>query len=73
LDFDQDDSIFVLDRENNRVEKFDRDWNLIATFGSYGTGPGQFRSPSTISFDYYGNVFVSDYNQHRIEKFGCAN
>lgn len=36
------------------------DFSQIATFGSYGTGDGQFQSFGSIAADASGNVYVSD-------------
>src|SRR5208282_3071543 len=39
------------------------------TFGSYGSGNGQFYGPRGVAVDQSGNVFVADYNNSRIEEF----
>jgi hypothetical protein len=40
-------------------------------WGSYGTGPGQFYYPVAVAVDASGNGYVADYNNYRIQKFGC--
>jgi streptogramin lyase/subtilisin family serine protease len=40
-----------------------------SSFGSYGTGNGQFKEPRGITVDPSGNVWVSDINLNRIQKF----
>jgi YD repeat-containing protein len=40
-----------------------------STFGSSGSGNGQFSRPVAPALDGEGNVWVSDYNNNRIEKF----
>ena len=35
----------------------------------YGTGDGQFRSPCDVAVDSSGNVYVSDMQNYRIQKF----
>lgn len=42
---------------------------FVDSFGTDGTGPGQFRSPSGVAVDAAGNVYVSDTNNHRIQVF----
>ena len=43
--------------------EFERKW------GSYGNRDGQFKNPNCIAVDNLRNVYVSDYNNHRIQKF----
>jgi tripartite motif-containing protein 71 len=38
-------------------------------FGSYGTGDGQFGSPSGVALDASGNIYVTDYGIDRIQVF----
>jgi NHL repeat/6-bladed beta-propeller len=42
---------------------------FIAKWGSKGSGPGQFNRPHDITFDSSGNVYVSDRDNNRIQKF----
>ena len=41
----------------------------LLTFGSPGSGPGQFNIPRGIVVDSSGNIYVADNNNFRIEKF----
>lgn len=41
----------------------------VDSFGTEGTAPGQFRSPSGVAVDAAGDVYVSDTNNHRIQVF----
>ena len=43
--------------------------SLVTSFGSAGTGNGQFQVPHGIAVDTRGNVYVADQNANRIEKF----
>ncbi|HEX8530873.1 MAG TPA: choice-of-anchor D domain-containing protein, partial [Cytophagales bacterium] len=38
-------------------------------FGSQGTGNNQFSTPRGIAVDYDGYVYVSDQNNHRVQRF----
>ena len=49
-----------------RALKFQR------TFGSPGSGPGQFLNPQGISVDPEGNIYVADTGNHRVQKFDSA-
>lgn len=42
-----------------------------ASFGSEGTGAGEFREPRGIAVDQSsGDVYIADRNNNRIDKFG---
>src|SRR6185312_16089069 len=41
-------------------------------FGSSGSGNGQFSSPRGIAIDNSGNLYVSDSNNNRVQKFNSA-
>ena len=45
------------------------DYVLVQTFGTNGSGPGQFRTPYNTAVDSSGNVWVADYDNARIEEF----
>jgi hypothetical protein len=42
---------------------------LAGSFGSKGSGDGQFEAPEGIAIDHLGNVYVIDRDQHRIVRF----
>jgi DNA-binding beta-propeller fold protein YncE len=55
---------------NSRVQKFHRNGTFILTWGSYGTGNGQFSdSIPGITVDSKGFVYVIDRLESRIQKF----
>ena len=54
---------------NHCIQKFDPNGKLILKFGSYGTANGQFKNPSDIAIDNEGNIYVTDYGNHRVQKF----
>jgi len=67
--FDSQGYLWVCDRGNNRIQKFDSNGNFLATYGSSGSGNGQFNVAESISVDGAGNFWVSDYQGQRIQKF----
>ena len=44
----------------------------LRTIGSYGAGKSQFKYPNRIAVDGEDNLYVSDYLNHRIQKFDSA-
>src|SRR5262249_52253459 len=63
--------IFVADGEggNNRIVKFSKDGTFVKSWGTKGTGPGQFQTPHCIAIDATGRVWVCDRNNNRIQVF----
>ena len=64
--------IVVCDRDANTIWKFDLELNFLARWGSYGSGPGQFNSPTGVDVDPYGNVWVVDTLNNRIQLFDSS-
>jgi len=64
-----DGSLYVLDTNNHRVEKFDAARNFVKAWGGQGNAPGQFNEPWGIAVAPDGAVYVADTWNHRIEKF----
>src|SRR5919197_1220774 len=64
-------TLYVVDRGNDRIQKFTTDGKFILKWGSSGTGDGQFRSPTGIATDLVspGHVWVADSGNSRIQKF----
>ncbi len=44
-------------------------YTFLRSFGSSGSGNGQFTNPSDIKIDSNGNVFVLDNGNHRVQEF----
>ena len=59
----------VADFLNYCVYVFDGEDQLIRTFGSHGSGNGQFKFPEGVAFDYDNHLYVADCGNHRIQKF----
>ena len=41
----------------------------VTSWGSHGSGPGQFNRPRGVAVDATGHVYVADDDNSRIEKF----
>ena len=53
----------------NRVTKYAADGTFLMSWGSTGSGPGEFNVPHTIALDSQGRVFVGDRANNRIQIF----
>ena len=62
-------NVYVSDRTNNVVQKFDSNGSFLVSWGSFGSGDGYFHDPKGIAVDDSGNVYVADYTNKRIQKF----
>ena len=67
--FAPDGSFFVLDSSNFRVQRFSADRQFMSSFGSYGSGNGQFVSPIAIGLDDAANLYVSDDGRNDVQVF----
>ena len=65
---DRSGNVFVADEGNNRIQKFTNTGTFIRTWGTGGSGNGQFKQPLGIGLDPSGNVFVTDTSNNRIQE-----
>jgi len=64
-------NVYVADRLNDRIQKFDNDGEFLAAWGMTGTDDGEFDQPAGVAGDAFGNVYVADSVNHRVQKFFC--
>ncbi|MCW2993850.1 MAG: pknD 3 [Conexibacter sp.] len=70
-------NVYVADSGNHRIEVFSPGGAFLRTFGSVGTGDGQFSAatsgygdgPDDVAVDLHGNVYVADVNRGLIQVF----
>ena len=62
-------NVYVADRFNHRIQKFDSSGTYLTQWGSNGAGDGQFSNPFGVAVDGSGSVYVTDRFNHRIQKF----
>lgn len=74
LVFDATGRFYVSDTDNHRVVRFDTlsgaNWK---TFGSFGSGVGQFNRPEGIALDALGRIYLTDNENHRIVRIDDMN
>ena len=73
IDLDGDGNVYVVDMGHTdfaRIQKFTNMGAFDISFGSFGTGVGQFKSPIGICIDAtVGHVLVADKDNSRIQSF----
>lgn len=66
---DSADNIYAGDYFTNKVFVFSNNGTPMGSFGSTGTGDGQFNSISGITVDDAGYIFVSDASNNNVQEF----
>ena len=68
-----DDSIYVVDSGRNRIVKFSPDGQVLVSWGSEGSGDGQFRGVTSVAVDPDSTkVYVTDPINSRIDVFDSS-
>jgi len=65
-------NLWVVDENNDRVQKFNAKGEYLSSFGAPGSGDGQFGRPTDIAIDASGNLWVTDAGNKRVEKFTAS-
>lgn len=66
---DKDGNIYLLDKDNSRIQKFDGQGNFLLEWGELGKSDGQFDLPKGFALDEAGNIYVADTENNRVQKF----
>jgi len=68
--WDSNGNIYITDGYiNSRVAKYDKNGDWVKSWGTKGTGPGQFNLPHAIAIDRNNNIYVGDRTNRRIQVF----
>jgi hypothetical protein len=62
-------NLWVLDRENDRVQQFSEKGEFKKSFGSAGASNGQLSTPDGLAVDAKANVWVVDSGNFRVQEF----
>ncbi|CAF4993534.1 unnamed protein product, partial [Rotaria sp. Silwood1] len=66
-------TMFIVDRGNHRVQKWEAGASLGATVAGSTSDPGpwsyQFDDPTAITLDQYGCLYILDYSNNRVQKW----
>ncbi len=52
-----------------RINKYSADGTFIMSWGTWGSGPGEFKTPHALAWDSQGRLFVADRGNNRIQIF----
>src|SRR5205814_5848400 len=64
-------NVYVADRNNDRIQKFDANGTFLTKWGSYGSGNGELNFPVGVAPDGSGNVYVGGTYDGRSQKLAC--
>jgi DNA-binding beta-propeller fold protein YncE len=65
-------TILVADTGNHRIQAFDPSGKFLFTFGSLGSGNGQFALPGGVAVGPTGTILVADTSHHLLQEFDQA-
>ncbi len=64
-----DGTLFVVDSRNNRIQLFTSEGKFLRSVGGFGFDPDQFDLPVDIWVKSILNIYVSDYNNRRLQRY----
>lgn len=64
-------NIYVVDKFNYRVQKFNHSGVFVSSFGTQGADPSEFSYPNSIAIDS-NYIYVTDEGNHRVEVFSVS-
>ncbi len=68
MDFDKQGNLHVTDFSGDFVNIYGRDGELVKTYGSLGSDPGQFDGPAGLAIsNKTGNIYINDQFNNRIQ------
>lgn len=66
-------SIYVADKNNNRIQRFDKDLNFLSQYdGSAEDSEIQFGYPTCVAISNIGDLFILDSDNNRILKYNLT-
>lgn len=69
IDIDSQQTLWIADACNHRIVHMTLDGKLLATFGHFGSGPGELRYPYDICVTPEDTILVCEYEGNRLQWF----
>ena len=63
--------VVVTESDEDCISVFSPNGEKLRSFGTHGSGQGQFKYPYGVAVDCDGNILVADGHNHRIQKFAA--
>ena len=70
---DKNGNYYIVDIRGDCIKKYDTQGNILTTIGRRGQGPGEFNSPSHLSFDNRNNLIVYERRSRRVQQIAFEN
>jgi DNA-binding beta-propeller fold protein YncE len=64
-----DGTLYVTDTDGGRVHALSPQGDVLASWGSEGSAPGQFKIPEAVAVDPDGRLYVADRGNDRVQVF----
>jgi hypothetical protein len=61
--------VYICDRYNHCIKVFERTGNYLRTIGRRGRGPGDLYMPMALALSPNGDLWVSEFGGHRLQRF----
>ncbi len=69
LAVDREQTLWIADACNHRIIRLSRDGELLATFGRFGSAPGEMRYPYDIAITPDDQIMICEYEGNRLQWF----
>ena len=67
--FHQGTELIVFGQQQDQIKDQAENYTIERSWGSKGAGDGQFMNPHSLAIDRFGNVYITDTGNNRVEKF----
>jgi NHL repeat len=61
--------LLVFGQQQDQKKALAENYTFERSWGSKGAGSGQFMNPHSLAIDRFGNVYITDTGNNRVEKF----